>query len=145
MLLCYVPWLVTSSSAAIDPGSESLPGPCRATFVHDLRRKDILMAPTTPLLDRVRYPSDLRNLSAEQLRQVADAGRASGDILRTALAALGVRARADGGGAVTGIGRRAALGALLGLTGLAARRPVPRPSWKWPSRSSRSTIRWSRS
>ncbi|HME23023.1 MAG TPA: ABC transporter substrate-binding protein [Acetobacteraceae bacterium] len=31
-----------------------------------------------------------------------------------------MRARADGGGAVTGIGRRAALGALLGLTGLAA-------------------------
>ena len=79
------------TSAAIDTGSELLPGPCRATFVYDLRRKDILMA--TPLLDRVRYPSDLRNLSAEQLRQVADAGRASGDILRTALAALGVRGR----------------------------------------------------
>src|SRR5450755_3831084 len=26
----------------------------------------------TPLLDRVRYPSDLRNFSAEQLRQLAD-------------------------------------------------------------------------
>src|SRR5271166_1923892 len=30
----------------------------------------------TPHLDRVRYPSDLRNLSAEQLRQVADELRA---------------------------------------------------------------------
>jgi 1-deoxy-D-xylulose-5-phosphate synthase len=28
--------------------------------------------PTTPLLDRVRVPSDLRNFSAEQLRQLAD-------------------------------------------------------------------------
>src|SRR6195952_3342126 len=28
--------------------------------------------PLTPLLDRVRVPSDLRNLSVEQLRQVAD-------------------------------------------------------------------------
>jgi 1-deoxy-D-xylulose-5-phosphate synthase len=28
--------------------------------------------PSTPLLDRVRVPSDLRNFSAEQLRQVAD-------------------------------------------------------------------------
>jgi 1-deoxy-D-xylulose-5-phosphate synthase len=27
---------------------------------------------TTPLLDRVRYPADLRNFSAEQLRQLAD-------------------------------------------------------------------------
>jgi 1-deoxy-D-xylulose-5-phosphate synthase len=26
----------------------------------------------TPLLDRVRYPADLRNFSAEQLRQLAD-------------------------------------------------------------------------
>ena len=26
----------------------------------------------TPLLDRVRFPSDLKNLSAEQLRQLAD-------------------------------------------------------------------------
>ena len=51
------------------------------------------MAPPTPLLDRVRNPSDLRNLSAEQPRQVADAALASGDILRSALAALGVRAR----------------------------------------------------
>ncbi len=32
--------------------------------------------PATPLLDRVRVPSDLRNLSAEQLRQVADELRA---------------------------------------------------------------------
>ncbi|MCK8785117.1 1-deoxy-D-xylulose-5-phosphate synthase [Roseomonas sp. NAR14] len=32
--------------------------------------------PATPLLDRVRYPSDLRNLSNEQLRQVADELRA---------------------------------------------------------------------
>jgi len=32
--------------------------------------------PVTPLLDRVRYPSDLRNFSAEQLRQVADELRA---------------------------------------------------------------------
>lgn len=30
----------------------------------------------TPLLDRVRYPSDLRNLSSEQLRQLADELRA---------------------------------------------------------------------
>ena len=30
----------------------------------------------TPLLDRVRYPADLRNFSAEQLRQVADELRA---------------------------------------------------------------------
>ncbi|MFH5927575.1 1-deoxy-D-xylulose-5-phosphate synthase [Roseomonas xinghualingensis] len=32
--------------------------------------------PATPLLDRVRAPSDLRNLSAEQLRQLADELRA---------------------------------------------------------------------
>src|SRR5215472_14010964 len=32
--------------------------------------------PSTPLLDRVRMPSDLRNFSAEQLRQVADELRA---------------------------------------------------------------------
>src|SRR5580698_7216521 len=32
--------------------------------------------PSTPLLDRVLYPSDLRNFSAEQLRQVADELRA---------------------------------------------------------------------
>ena len=32
--------------------------------------------PTTPMLDRVTVPSDLRNLSAEQLRQVADELRA---------------------------------------------------------------------
>ena len=31
---------------------------------------------TTPLLDRVRYPSDLRNFSPEQLRQLADELRA---------------------------------------------------------------------
>jgi 1-deoxy-D-xylulose-5-phosphate synthase len=31
---------------------------------------------TTPLLDRVRYPADLRNFSAEQLRQLADELRA---------------------------------------------------------------------
>src|SRR6202161_1457177 len=30
----------------------------------------------TPLLDRVRYPADLRNFSAEQLRQLADELRA---------------------------------------------------------------------
>src|ERR1700756_1387595 len=30
----------------------------------------------TPLLDRVRYPVDLRNFSAEQLRQIADELRA---------------------------------------------------------------------
>ena len=30
----------------------------------------------TPLLDRVRFPADLRNFSAEQLRQVADELRA---------------------------------------------------------------------
>ena len=27
----------------------------------------------TPLLDRVRYPADLRNFSAEQLRELAEA------------------------------------------------------------------------
>ncbi len=32
--------------------------------------------PATPLLDRVRFPSDLRNLSGEQLRQLADELRA---------------------------------------------------------------------
>src|SRR6201987_754000 len=31
---------------------------------------------TTPLLDRVRYPADLRNFSVEQLRQLADELRA---------------------------------------------------------------------
>ena len=31
---------------------------------------------STPLLDRVRIPADLRNYSAEQLRQVADELRA---------------------------------------------------------------------
>ncbi|HQT74021.1 MAG TPA: 1-deoxy-D-xylulose-5-phosphate synthase [Acidiphilium sp.] len=34
------------------------------------------MPPQTPLLDRVRVPSDMRNLSAEQLRQLADELRA---------------------------------------------------------------------
>ncbi|KAA2214068.1 1-deoxy-D-xylulose-5-phosphate synthase [Teichococcus oryzae] len=33
-------------------------------------------APHTPLLDRVRYPSDLKNFSADQLKQVADELRA---------------------------------------------------------------------
>ena len=32
--------------------------------------------PSTPLLDRVRIPADLRNLSAEQLRQLAHELRA---------------------------------------------------------------------
>src|ERR1700726_3190419 len=32
--------------------------------------------PTTPLLDRVRYPADMRNFSVEQLRQLADELRA---------------------------------------------------------------------
>jgi 1-deoxy-D-xylulose-5-phosphate synthase len=32
--------------------------------------------PSTPLLDRVQYPSDLRNFSAEQLRELADELRA---------------------------------------------------------------------
>ena len=32
--------------------------------------------PSTPMLDRVRYPSDLRNFSADQLKQVADELRA---------------------------------------------------------------------
>src|SRR5574337_2179521 len=32
--------------------------------------------PATPLLDRVRHPADLRNFSAEQLRQLADELRA---------------------------------------------------------------------
>ena len=31
---------------------------------------------STPLLDRVRYPADLRNFSAEQLRLLADELRA---------------------------------------------------------------------
>ena len=35
-----------------------------------------MSAVTTPLLDRVRIPADLRNFSAEQLRQVADELRA---------------------------------------------------------------------
>ena len=34
------------------------------------------MPPQTPLLDQVRFPSDLRNFSADQLRQVADELRA---------------------------------------------------------------------
>src|SRR6202158_1265240 len=35
------------------------------------------MSPTTtPLLDRVRYPADMRNFSVEQLRQLADELRA---------------------------------------------------------------------
>src|SRR5581483_1997086 len=34
------------------------------------------MSVQTPMLDRVVYPADLRNLSAEQLRQVADELRA---------------------------------------------------------------------
>ena len=33
-------------------------------------------SPPTPMLDRVRYPADLRNFSAEQLKQVADELRA---------------------------------------------------------------------
>src|ERR1035437_10753662 len=32
--------------------------------------------PSTPLLDRVRIPSDLRNFSSDQLRQLADELRA---------------------------------------------------------------------
>ncbi len=32
--------------------------------------------PATPMLDRVRYPADLRNFSAEQLKQIADELRA---------------------------------------------------------------------
>ncbi|MBV8096180.1 MAG: hypothetical protein JO110_23685, partial [Acetobacteraceae bacterium] len=32
--------------------------------------------PATPLLDRVRIPADLRNFSAEQLRELADELRA---------------------------------------------------------------------
>ena len=32
--------------------------------------------PSTPLLDRIRYPADLRNFSAEQLRELADELRA---------------------------------------------------------------------
>ncbi len=34
------------------------------------------MPPRTPLLDRVKFPSDMRNLSAEQLKQLADELRA---------------------------------------------------------------------
>ena len=34
------------------------------------------MPPTTPLLDRVNFPADLRNLSTEQLRQLSDELRA---------------------------------------------------------------------
>ena len=78
------------------------------------------MAFPTPLLDQVRCRSSLRNFSTEQLRQPADAGLASGEIARTALTALGVEATADGSDAMTGIGRRAALGVLLGLAGLTA-------------------------
>src|SRR5208283_5516855 len=40
------------------------------------RNEGHAMPSPTPLLDRVRYPSDLRNLSAEQLRHVADELRA---------------------------------------------------------------------
>src|SRR5208283_2202569 len=36
----------------------------------------VSMRPLTPLLDRVRYPSDLRNFSPDQLRQLADELRA---------------------------------------------------------------------
>jgi 1-deoxy-D-xylulose-5-phosphate synthase len=36
----------------------------------------VVSRPVTPLLDRVRVPSDMRNLSAEQLRQLADELRA---------------------------------------------------------------------
>ena len=32
--------------------------------------------PATPLLDRVRFPSDLRNYDTEQLKQIADELRA---------------------------------------------------------------------
>ena len=34
------------------------------------------MPPRTPLLDRVTYPSDLRNFSHDQLKQLADELRA---------------------------------------------------------------------
>src|SRR4051812_31225764 len=37
---------------------------------------DLMNAISTPLLDRVRYPADLRNFSAEQLRQLAEELRA---------------------------------------------------------------------
>ncbi|HQT46023.1 MAG TPA: 1-deoxy-D-xylulose-5-phosphate synthase N-terminal domain-containing protein, partial [Acidocella sp.] len=34
------------------------------------------MPPKTPLLDRVKFPSDMRNFSADQLKQLADELRA---------------------------------------------------------------------
>ena len=34
------------------------------------------MPPRTPMLDRVKFPSDMRNLSTEQLKQLADELRA---------------------------------------------------------------------
>src|ERR1700734_230402 len=39
-------------------------------------RRNDLMPPRTPLLDRVTYPSDLRNLSNDQLKQLAEELRA---------------------------------------------------------------------
>jgi 1-deoxy-D-xylulose-5-phosphate synthase len=42
----------------------------------DLRLTVTAGRPATPLLDRVRLPADLRNFSADQLRQVADELRA---------------------------------------------------------------------
>jgi len=44
----------------------------------------------TPLLDRVRYPADLRNFSAEQLRELADELRAEIIKRLTALSEAGV-------------------------------------------------------
>src|SRR3569623_487040 len=50
--------------------------PARAGLIGAARplvRSDVLSdVSKTPLLDRVRFPSDLKNLSAEQLRQLAD-------------------------------------------------------------------------
>ena len=49
----------------------------------------ILMAPPARLLDWIHYFSDLRNLSAEQLRKAADARPASVDAVPAALRSLG--------------------------------------------------------
>src|SRR5487761_1577870 len=41
-----------------------------------MSEREVMSPVNTPLLDRVRYPADLRNFSAEQLRQLADELRA---------------------------------------------------------------------
>jgi 1-deoxy-D-xylulose-5-phosphate synthase len=49
---------------------------------------------STPLLDRVRLPADLRNYSAEQLRQVADELRA--EVIDAVSVTGGISARRSG-------------------------------------------------